>query len=254
MAEEKSKAKKQLRRLRATITGRNVPSLSTIAMLMGAVLAVSLVFWLSAHVIGLDGNGILNRTFRAVGDSPWSLPIVALCFTAASLIGAPQFLLIAVTVAVFGPVKGFFFSVLSTLVSASVNFMMARYLGAEWLRRRGWTGVESLSQMVSRNGFLAALLVRIIPSAPFIVVNIGLGLTQMSYAAFIAGTGVGILPKTALIALLGKVVERAQSGDLGAMGYLLLAAACWIALAFVAKWLVLRRENSNERAEGSPRP
>jgi len=78
----------------------------------------------------------------------------------------------------------------------------------------------------------------------------GLGLTATSYAAFISGTAIGILPKTALIALLGKVVERAQSGDLQAIQYLVLAALGWIALAFMTKWIVRRREAMKRRNAG----
>lgn len=240
--------KERMARLRAILRGRDKESLRNIALLIVAVVVISIVFWLAANVIGLDENGILARTFKSFSGTPWALPVVAIGYTAASLIGAPQFLLIAITVAAFGPLYGFVYSIAATLISATVNFLMARYLGADWLRRRGWQGIGSLSDMVGRNGFMSALLVRIIPSAPFIVVNMGLGLTRTSYLAFLGGTAVGILPKTALIALLGKVVERAQTGDLEAIQYLALAAIGWIALAFLAKWIVRSRETQRAGA------
>lgn len=250
MIEPAGEKSERMARLRAILRGRDKASLRNIGLLIVTVVAVSIGFWASAHIIGLDENGILARTFKSFAGSPWALPVVALCFTGASLIGAPQFLLIAVTVAAFGPLFGFAYAILATLVSASVNFLMARYLGADWLRRRGWRGIGGLSDMVGRNGFMSALLVRIIPSAPFIVVNMGLGLTRTSFPAFFAGTAIGILPKTALIALLGKVVERAQTGDLQAIQYLVLAAFGWIGLALFAKWIVRRREALRNRAAG----
>lgn len=222
--------------------------LKTLTIGAGAILAVSAVFWLSASVIGLDENGILSRTLSSFAGSNWALPIVALAFAAASLIGAPQFLLIAVTVAVFGPLLGFFYSVAATLVSASFNFHLARQVGADWLRKRGWAGADRAMDLVGRNGFLASLIVRIVPSAPFIVVNMGLGLTKTPYATFLAGTAIGILPKTAVIALLGKVVERAQAGELTAIGYLCLAAGTWLTLAFLGKWALHRREAQRKAA------
>ena len=239
--------RKRMARLKRILKGRDKTGLRNIGALILAVIAVSLVFWLSAKVIGLDENGILPSTFRSFIGSPWALPVVAAAFTGASFIGAPQFLLIAVTVAAFGPLQGFLFSVVATLISASVNFLLARYVGAEWLRNRGWQGIGSLTEMVGRNGFMAALMVRIIPSAPFIVVNMGLGLTHTPYAAFIAGTAIGILPKTALIALLGKVVERASQGDAEAIVYLVVAIAAWIGLALLAKSIVRRRELARAR-------
>lgn len=231
-------------------TGRSgVSRLRRVAYAAITIFAVSAVFWLSANIIGLDENGILNQTLQSFAGSPWALAVVAAAFSTASLIGAPQFLLIAVTVAVFGPVTGFMFSIAATLVSATFNFFIARLLGAEWLRRRGWSDVDRIMDTVGRNGFLAALLVRVIPSAPFIVVNMALGLTNTSYPAFVAGTAIGILPKTALIALLGKVVERAQTGDVEAIAYLALAAAIWLVLAFTGKWALQHREQTKRTSE-----
>ncbi|MBU2580938.1 MAG: TVP38/TMEM64 family protein [Alphaproteobacteria bacterium] len=244
--------KQRMARLRAILKGRDKESLRNIGLLIFTVITVSLGFWLTANIIGLDENGILARTFKSFAGSPWALPVVALGYTAASFIGAPQFLLFAITVAAFGPLYGFAYSVAATLISAAVNFLMARYLGADWLRRRGWQGIGSLSDMVGRNGFMSSLLVRIIPSAPFIVVNMGLGLTRTSFAAFMGGTAIGILPKAALIALLGKVLERAQAGDIEAIEYLILATLGWIALAFLAKWIVRRREAHKAGAQVQP--
>ncbi len=238
----------RLARLSAILKGKDTATLRTIAGLLLAIIALSAVFWISANLIGLDENGILATTFRAFVDSPFALPVAILSFTLASFIGAPQFLLIAVAVAAFGPLTGFLYSILSTLVSASVNFLLARYFGIDWLRRRGWRGLARISGMVGRNGFMAALLVRIIPSAPFIVVNMGLGLSDMTYRAFIAGTAIGILPKTAVIALLGKVIERAQAGNIEAIQYLVLAALAWLALAFATK-SIARRRGPNRQSE-----
>lgn len=239
--------KQRMARLRDILRGRDKESLRNIGLLIFTVITVSVGFWLTANIIGLDENGILARTFKSFSGSPWALPVVALGYTAASFIGAPQFLLIAITVAAFGPLYGFFYSVAATLVSASTNFLMARYLGADWLRRRGWQGIRGLSDMVGRNGFMSSLLVRIIPSAPFVVVNMGLGLTRTSFPAFFGGTAIGILPKTALIALLGKVLERAQTGDIEAIKYLVFAALVWIGLAYLAKSMVRHREAQKSR-------
>lgn len=247
MLEPVGEKSERMAQLKALLRGKDAALLRNIGLLILAVVAVSALFWASAQVIGLDENGILARTFKSFAGSPWALVIVAAGYTAASFIGAPQFLLIAITVAAFGALYGFVFSILATIVSASTNFLMARYLGADWLRRRGWHGIGGLTEMVGRNGFMASLLVRIVPSAPFIVVNMGLGLTQTSYPAFLAGTAIGIIPKTALIALLGKVVERAQTGDIVAIWYLILAALGWIGLAFTTKWMVRQRELARQK-------
>lgn len=226
---------------RRLYSSRNADTIRAVTLIVLAVLAVSAVFWTAGRLVGLDENGTLSETFKAAAASPWALPIVIMCFTAASFVGAPQFLLIALAVAAFGPVRGFVFSYVATLISASTNFLVARRFGARWLRRRRGATLKTLTEFVGRNGFYSALIVRIVPSAPFVVVNMGMGMTTMPYSAFLAGTGVGVVPKTALIALLGKIVQRARAGETDAILYLVLAAIVWIALAFLARWLLRRR-------------
>ena len=210
-------------------------------VILAAVAVVSAIVVTASKLIGFDENGLLSQAFHAVSGSYWAIPVVIAIFTAGSFVGAPQFVMVALAVAAFGPFKGFLYSYVATLCSATVNFQLARLLGADWMRRRGFPAFDRISGIVGRNGFMTSLLVRVVPSAPFVVVNAGLGLTETSYLAFIAGTAAGIIPKTAIIALLGKVVERATSGDVTAIAYLAGAMLLWLSLAVVARYLIRRR-------------
>ena len=230
-----------MNKIRALFANRNAGALRSIILILLAVITASAFFWIASSLIGLDKNGALGQAFHTVANSYWALPIVIVTFTAASFAGTPQFLLIAVAVAAFGPARGFLFSYGATLISASVNFFIARYFGAEWLKRRSSATLKTLSDFVGRNGFYSAMIVRIAPSAPFVVVNMGMGMTSVPYLAFLAGTSVGIVPKTAIIALLGKIIERARAGEVDAIAYLAIAALGWIILALLARWLLHRR-------------
>jgi uncharacterized membrane protein YdjX (TVP38/TMEM64 family) len=89
---------------------------------------------------------------------------------------------------------------------------------------------------VGRNGFLAALTVRIVPSAPFIVVNMAAGVSHMRFLAFAAGTGAGIIPKTALVAFAGQgLIEFLRHGDFTTAAVLGLAALGWLAAMLWAR-------------------
>ncbi len=221
----------------------------TLLKIIGLVIAASAVLWLMDRWIGFDEDGLLGRALINAANSPWALPVTILVFTASSYVGAPQFLLIAIAVATFGPWQGFLYSYLGTLVSASANFYTARLLGARWFERRGGSTLKAFSELIGRNGFMTAMMVRIVPSAPFVVVNMGLGLTSTTYLAYIAGTAIGSLPKGAVVALLGKVVERARAGEATAIFYLGLAVFIWLALVVVARWAIRRRAKKRRRAQ-----
>lgn len=169
-------------------------------------------------------------------SSPWALPATIALFTAAAFLGAPQFVLIAGAVVALGPTRGFAYSWIATMVSASVDFWLARRFGASVLRRYGGDAVNRISEFVGKTGFWSSLAVRIVPSAPFIVVNMAAGASHMRYLAFAAGTGVGIVPKTALVAFAGgSVMQLAENGNLVVALTLAGVAAGWFVAVLWAR-------------------
>ena len=98
---------------------------------------------------------------------------------------------------------------------------------------------------------LASLIVRLVPSAPFIVVNMAAGVTPMRLSAFALGTGIGILPKIALTAFAGGAVVKGLNGGGGWTG-LVLAAALWIGSGLLARsWMKRRERQAAEAAQPS---
>ena len=96
--------------------------------------------------------------------------------------------------------------------------------------------------LVARNGFLASLIVRLVPSAPFIVVNMAAGVTPMRALHFVAGTGLGIVPKIVLTAFAGASILQLMRGEIGRHWLeLIVVAALWLALGWYARrWLARR--------------
>jgi len=133
------------------------------------------------------------------------------------------------------------------MVSALVGFCLGRAAGAKALERFSGAGVRRFMDHVGKNGFLASLVVRLVPSAPFIVVNMAAGVTPMRTLDFAAGTALGIVPKIALTAFAGASIARAMKGEVGRdLIWLVLLVAVWIALGWGARqWL-----RSREKPEG----
>lgn len=169
----------------------------------------------------------------------YALPLTILAFTVLSYVGAPQFALFAAAVLAFGPVAGFVYSWAGTMVSASANFWTGRVLGADVVRRYGGDTVNRISAFVGKNGFWASAIIRNVPSAPFIVVNMAAGVSHMTFLAFLGGTGIGILPKIALVTFAGGGVIALLSGSgLWVAAVLALTAFGWlVAMLMARKWL-----------------
>lgn len=205
---------------------------------------VGLVFLFGAQVLGFDGEATVERWLGAA-SGPWALPAAVAAFALLAFVGVPQFMLIAAAVVAFGAWTGLVYSWIGTMVSALVGFLIGRLAGARTLETFSGEGLRQFMDMVGRNGFLASLVVRLVPSAPFIVVNMAAGVTPMRAVDFAAGTALGIVPKIALTAFAGNSIVQMMKGQAGGRHLALLAAVvlAWLALGLVARrWLKARKE------------
>jgi len=190
---------------------------------------------LGAGVLG--GGPELARHWLSLTRGPLALPAAVACFAGLAFLGVPQIVLIAAAVAAFGPGRGMAYSWTGTMVSALLGFGLGRLWGARWSSPVGHGA--RLTALVARNGFLASVVIRLVPFAPFVVINIAAGVSALSWLDFTAGAAIGILPKIAVTALAGESIARAAAGEIGwvAMG-LLLAGAFWLAAGLAAsRWL-----------------
>ena len=202
---------------------------------------VGVVFVFGAQAFGIDSERTLEGWLGAA-RGPWSLPVAVAAFAALAFIGTPQIVLIAAAVVAFGPELGSAYSWIGTMVSSLVGFYLGRAAGARALERVSGEGVQRFMRLVGQNGFLASLIVRLVPSAPFIVVNMAAGVTPMRLSHFVAGTGIGIVPKIVLTAFAGASVARLMRGEVGRDAlWLLLIVAAWLGIGWLARGWLRRR-------------
>ena len=213
------------------------------AMLLAAVTGL---FLFGKHQLELGAEGQLEAWMSGFRSGPWGVFVAIAVFTLSAFLGVPQFLLIAACVVAFGPWFGFLYSWIATVVSAGVTYWLGRGPTARALERFGGRTTDRLKRFVGDNAFYASFMIRNVPSAPFIVVNMAFGATRASFPAFLAGCALGVLPKTALVAFFGGAVVAAVSGD-GVWTSLILAgvAALWMGLMLGVREMVRRRERAN---------
>jgi uncharacterized membrane protein YdjX (TVP38/TMEM64 family) len=204
----------------------------------GIVLAAGMMF------IDLDQSGIASF-LRGLRDVWWAPLAVTGTFVVLAFVGAPQVVLIAATVAVFGAGEGIILSWVATIVSGTIGYVLGRVGGAAALSKLlGGRGGRALG-FIGKNGFLASLAIRLVPSGPFIICNMALGAAKVSSMSFIGGTGLGILPKIALVAFGSRGIGAALSGEnQGAIWFFVAAAAVWALIAFVVRPMLGRGQSA----------
>lgn len=200
------------------------------------LIVVGLVF-LFGKLFFDAGAEDLGTIFEAAATHWYALPATILIYVLLSFVGAPQFVLMAATVLAFGPIYGFAYAWVATLISSSVNFWMGRFFGADLLQRFGGDWMNRASDFVGRNGLWTSALVRIVPSGPFIVVNMAFGVSRVPYWAFLIGTAIGITPKILVVGLTGQSVIALVTGQ----GVLLVAVVAALVAVWVGMMLAARR-------------
>ncbi len=199
---------------------------------------VGCVFLLGAPALGLTGTAGVER-WLALARGPWALPIAVAAFAALAFLGAPQVVLIAAAAVVFGPWTGSLNSWIGTFISALIGFELGRLFGGHLIRDLKSPGVDRFMALIGKNGFMASLIIRLVPAAPFIVVNMAAGTARVRRADFALGTAIGILPKILLTAFAGGAVSAVfNGGGLVQFGLLAAAIAIWVGAAMLARrWL-----------------
>jgi uncharacterized membrane protein YdjX (TVP38/TMEM64 family) len=181
----------------------------------------------------------IDSTLGEARRTNWGLPATILVFTLTAYIGAPQFILITACVVAFGPEVGFWYSWVATIVSGVVTYATGRLAGEQTRKRLGGATGGRFTRFMGKNGFLASLVVRNLPTAPFIVVNTAFGAARVNFWAYIGGLALGVLPKTAIVAFAGDGIMDALEGKLGSAALMgVIAIAIWILGVFVVRrWL-----------------
>ncbi|UEM02784.1 VTT domain-containing protein [Skermanella rosea] len=179
-------------------------------------------------------DGVLDWA-QGVADMPFGPLIGVAAYVVGGFVMFPVMVLIAATAIVLGPVWGFATAISGCLASAAVLFWVGRLGGRRWVRRFGGRFVNKISRRLADQGILAVAVIRVIPVAPFSVVNVVAGASHLRFTDYVIGTALGMAPGVLAFSLLGSQLERTlrepTPASIGiAAGIALVAASLgWIA-------------------------
>lgn len=241
-----------MRRLIDFLTNMDVRAWRSLVVSFVLFGGVGCVFLLGAPALGLTGTAGVER-WLALARGPWALPVAVAAFAGLAFLGAPQVVLIAAAAVVFGPWLGSLYAWIGTFVSALIGFELGRVFGRRLIGDLHSPGVARFMALIGRNGFMASLIIRLVPAAPFIVVNMAAGTARVRRVHYALGTGIGILPKILLTAFAGGTVTAAfKGGGLVQLGLLALTLAIWVGSALLARRWLRAREAAAIRMGDEP--
>jgi uncharacterized membrane protein YdjX (TVP38/TMEM64 family)/rhodanese-related sulfurtransferase len=170
-------------------------------------------------------------------------PIVFMALYAlATVLFLPGSVLTLAGGALFGPVWGTLWNLTGATVGAALAFLIARYLGADWVARRAGPRLSRLNDGVTAEGWRFVAFVRLVPLFPFNLLNYALGLTRIPFVAYVLATWLFMLPGAFAYTWLGYAGREALSGGEGMIRNILIALALLAAVAFLPRFVRKLRE------------
>ncbi len=192
----------------------------------------------------------IDRLVQATGylrDSPLAPLLVMGGFVIGGLLVVPVSVLIVVTVIVFGLWEGVIYSLLGTVASALTTYAIGSRLGRAGMHLAG-ERINRISQRLARRGLLTIVAVRIIPVAPFSIINVVAGASHVRFRDYLLGTVIGMTPGLIAIAIIvtrvQSAISRPEPENIALM--VVAAAAVITTLLLVRGWLARRRNGRME--------
>lgn len=161
---------------------------------------VVVAFWI--YVQGREGGAValLERWLAALAGDPRALLGLFLVYLIRPLLLLPITILTAFSGFLLGPVWGSLYALAAVLASASVAYVLARYLGAGRVPEGNWW------RMLQDRSFEALVTARLM-MLPGDAVNYAAGALRIDFWAFALATAVGGLPGLLVGVLAGASVE-----------------------------------------------
>ena len=192
----------------------------------------------------------LSGVVESAREVPAAPAWVILGFVLAGLVAFPFSLLIVVTVITYGPVAGFIYSLTGGTLSAIAVYWIGDRLGRNFVRKLGGGKINRISRKIARHGIVNIIFVRIVPVAPFTLINLVAGASHINFRDYTLGTLLGFIPGMLAVTLLADRVEATiREPDPGNTVWLVVTAMAVFAAAYLLiKWL--KRRSGKETATG----
>jgi len=221
--------------------------LKIVLMLFGVLLLAGLWRWTPA------GEWLDVASAKAAAEWIRRQPLTPLLVLGGYILGGlvvfPVTLMVIATVLVFGPWWGFFYALIGAELSAIALFWIGRLMGQNTVRRFAGSLINRLSQKLSKSGVMTVITFRIVPVAPFSVINLVAGVSEIHLKDFALGTLVGMVPGVMAIVLLAdRISASLQTPDLGRFSALAVVVLAVVSgLVWLRRWVNSKRDRRTRK-------
>lgn len=205
--------------------------INPILRVVGGLSALCVFFfalrWFSADSINSD---TLVRLGTPLADHPGAPIVIALAYIAASFILLPRPILTLASILIFGPWQTAVFGLAGLLLAAAAAFWLGRMDRLNRLWAATDPALDTIATKLQGGGIYSVVVMRMLPIAPYTIVNLFAGSLGIRFSDFIMGSFIGLLPGMLTTVVLGdRLLVALRHFNWTNLGIVIaLAAACII--------------------------
>lgn len=171
------------------------------------------LFVLLATILIISFCFFINMDFTQLFESKvipleWEGVTFMLLYIICSLSFVPRSAMSIVGGFVFGVTLGAVYSLVSSYIAASLSFLIARYLGKEWIDKNTSGKFLKVKEGVESLGWKFVAMSRLLPVLPFSMLNYAFGLTRVSFSVYIVNTMIFIIPICLMYSMIGETGQH----------------------------------------------
>ena len=218
-----------------------------ISLLLIAVLGMAALWRWTPLSDWLDIDRV-EAAVNRIRDSDFTPVLMLAAYVIGGLAVVPITLMIIATVAVFGPWTGAVYALLGAEIAALAAFGLGHAIGRDAVSRIAGSRVNRLSRKLSERGVLTIITLRIVPVAPFTVINIIAGISEIRLRDFALGSFIGMVPGVMAISLLAdRIIASLRNPNATSILILVAVIALVVmSLAGLRYWISRKRIQKNE--------
>ncbi len=193
-------------------------------------------------IAGTHRDALQPAAIEAALSHSAAAPVVYLAaHVVASLLFIPRALVAAAAGLMFGLWWGLIWATIGSVLGSAAGFLVARYINSGLIELEALPRLGPYFLRAERGGWPVVALIRLLPIMNHGFVNYALGLTKVSFGAYLLGSFLGQIPSTVAFVEFGAAGGRAASGQAGWLMPTLIGLAA-LAVAYALRYFFRKRD------------
>ncbi|MBN8530826.1 MAG: VTT domain-containing protein [Alphaproteobacteria bacterium] len=211
-------------------------------LLIIAFVAALALAWQATPISEYASPEKLSSFFDRTRGSSWGWLAAMLLYALGCTVLIPRVFMNAAVIMVFPPMQAFMIAMGGSCLSCATGFWLGQLLGMKTLSSLVGRHSETIRHYTHQGGIMGITLLRLLPVAPYMIVNLALGMANVSFVVFMTGSFLALLPGTISVMFLGhSLLSLWQDPDpknalMAGLGVLLWAGLVWGTHVFSRRW------------------